>query len=76
MWRSIALYALFFLLGARLPEVWFAVADRAGILHLGAALVAVPASVLLFSVLPDAIQGLGRLVLSLVCVAAASSSPP
>lgn len=71
IWNSIALYAFFFLLGARLPQLWFAIADRAGVLLLIAALLVVPASVVLFGVLPDPVQGLGRVVLSVVCVAAA-----
>lgn len=71
VWKSIALYGFFFLLGARLPEVWAAVAARANILLLIGALVVVPASVVVFGLLPNAIQGVGRVALSVVCVTAA-----
>lgn len=71
VWRSIALYAFFFLLGARLPAVWGAVASRASIVLLLAAVAAVPASIVVFGLLPDVVEGSGRVVLSVVCVTAA-----
>jgi peptidoglycan/LPS O-acetylase OafA/YrhL len=71
VWRSIALYAFFFLLGARLPEVWMAVASRSNVLLLVAALATVPSSVAVFGLLPNIAQGAGRVTLSVVCVGAA-----
>lgn len=70
VWRSIALYCFFFLLGARFAAVWKALAARSNVWLLLAALVAVPAGILLFGVLPDAAAGVGRVVISAVCVAA------
>jgi uncharacterized membrane protein YcfT len=70
VWRSMAMYLFFFLLGARLAEVWKALAARSGWMLLIAALVVIPAGVLLFIRLPDAADGVARIALSLVCVAA------
>lgn len=70
VWRSIAMYLFFFLLGARLPWVWRALAARAGWLPLAAAVVAIPAGIVLFTRLPDALDGIARIALSVVCVAA------
>ena len=71
IWNSIALYAFFFLLGARLPEVWSAVAAHANALLVIAGLMAVPASIAVFGILPNAVQGIARVGLSIVCVTAA-----
>ncbi|WP_322409949.1 acyltransferase family protein [Microbacterium invictum] len=71
VWTSIALYLFFFLLGARLPKVWSTLADRSNPAVAALALVVVPGCILVFSVLPDALEGVGRVVLSVVCVAAA-----
>lgn len=68
-WSSIALYAFFFVLGARLPGVWTAVADRANVWWLIVGLAAIAASVLGFGLVPDALRGAARVVLSIVCVA-------
>lgn len=70
VWHSIAIYAFFFLLGARLPRVWSTVADRATGPFAIIAPAAIVASVLVFGQLPDPLQGIGRIVLSLVCVLA------
>lgn len=71
VWNSIAIYAFFFLLGARLPELWGAVAARANTLLLVVALAAVPASIVVFGMLPTVVQGVARVGLSVVCVTAA-----
>ena len=70
VWRSVAMYLFFFLLGARLPEVWRAVAARANIPLLVVALVVVPVSMAGFSFIPGIGRGVGRIALSVVCVAA------
>lgn len=70
VWRSVAMYLFFFLLGARLPEVWRAVAARADVWLLVAALVVVPAAMAAFSFIPGVARGVGRITLSVVCVAA------
>jgi uncharacterized membrane protein YcfT len=70
VWRSVAMYLFFFLLGARLPALWKALAARAGWVPLLAAVVAIPAGIVLFTLLPDALDGAARIALSVVCVAA------
>ncbi|MEU1971725.1 acyltransferase family protein [Microbacterium sp. NPDC019599] len=70
VWRSIALYLLFFLLGARLSDAWKSLAARADLRLLVAALLAIPAGILLFGLLPDSLAGPARVCLSVVCVAA------
>jgi len=71
IWDSIALYAFFFLLGARIPVLWFAVAERATIPLLIVALLVVVAGALIFGALPEPVQGLARVVLSALSVTAA-----
>jgi uncharacterized membrane protein YcfT len=71
VWRSIAMYAFFFLCGARLRDVWTSLAARANIRLMLAGAVAVVASVAVFPLLPDALRGVGRITLSLICVVAA-----
>ncbi|QIG38552.1 acyltransferase family protein [Microbacterium sp. 4R-513] len=70
VWRSVAMYLFFFLLGARLPDVWRAVAARANIPLLVVAIVVVPAAMAGFSFIPGIGRGVGRIGLSVVCVAA------
>lgn len=70
VWRSVLLYAFFFLLGLRGTAIWRRVAAAANPVTAVIALVAIPAAMLLFSVLPGALVGIGRVALSLVCVAA------
>jgi uncharacterized membrane protein YcfT len=70
VWRSVMMYGFFFLLGARLPELWRAVAARANLLLLAAAIVIVPASMVAFGFVPGPLRGVGRITLSLVCVVA------
>ncbi|PWJ55131.1 Uncharacterized membrane protein YcfT [Quadrisphaera granulorum] len=70
VWRSVAMYAFFFLLGARLSQVWTSLAARATLMKaVGAALV-VPLSVVAFTLLPVPLRGIGRTSLSLLCVIA------
>jgi uncharacterized membrane protein YcfT len=70
VWRSVAMYMFFFLLGARLPDVWRAVAARANVLLLVVAIAVVPAAMASFTFIPGPARGLGRVTLSLVCVVA------
>ncbi|MGC5172934.1 acyltransferase family protein [Micromonospora sp. DT81.3] len=70
VWRSVAMYMFFFLLGARLPEVWRSVAARANPVLLVAAIIAVPAAMAAFSFIPGPARGVGRMALSVVCVTA------
>ncbi|TNM59475.1 hypothetical protein FHN55_20820 [Streptomyces sp. NP160] len=70
VWRSVAMYAFFFLLGARLPHVWKALADRATVVLAVVAAVAIPLSLVAFTLLPAVLRGAGRIGLSALCVAA------
>ncbi len=70
VWRSVMMYGFFFLLGARLPEVWRAVAARANLALLAVAIVLVPLSMVAFAFVPGVLRGVGRITLSLVCVVA------
>lgn len=70
VWRSIALYLFFFLLGARFADVWKALAARSNLLLLLAAVVAVPAGIVVFGFVPDIAAGVARVLLSVVCVCA------
>ena len=70
VWRSVAMYMFFFLLGARLPEVWRAVAARANVALLVVAIIVVPAAMAAFSFIPGPARGVGRIALSVICVAA------
>ena len=70
VWRSVAMYMFFFLLGARLPEVWRAVAARANLVLLVAAIIVVPAAMAAFSYIPGPVQGAARIALSVISVAA------
>jgi uncharacterized membrane protein YcfT len=70
VWRSVALYLFFFLLGVRLPDLWKAIAERSTVLLLLPAVVVIPLGFFVFTKLPDAAEGVARVVLSVVCVAA------
>lgn len=70
IWRSIALYLFFFVLGVRATTRWKALAARSRPWWIVPALVIVPVSFALFTVVPSAAAGVARVVLSVVCVAA------
>ncbi|MFL2000135.1 acyltransferase family protein [Microbacterium sp. A1-JK] len=70
VWRSIGLYLFFFVLGARLPDVWKTVAARSTAVLLIPAILVIPLGFFLFTRLPDAAEGIARVLLSVVCVAA------
>ncbi|HWI31643.1 MAG TPA: acyltransferase family protein [Microbacterium sp.] len=70
VWRSVALYLFFFLLGARLSDLWKGVAARANVVLLVVAVVAIPAGILAFTLIDDPFRGASRVALSVLCVAA------
>jgi uncharacterized membrane protein YcfT len=70
VWRSVMLYAFFFLLGARGAALWRRLAEAANPVTAVVALLVIPASMAVFSVLPGIFVGVGRVALSAVCVAA------
>lgn len=70
VWRSVAMYLFFFVLGARLPTVWRAWAARPGWAPAVAGVAVIPVAVLLYTLSPAAIDPLARVLLSTVCVAA------
>lgn len=70
VWRSIALYLLFFALGARGAGLWRALAERTRAWWAVPALIVVPAAFAAFSAVPSAATGAARVLLSTVCVAA------
>lgn len=70
VWRSIALYLFFFLLGARLSDLWKGIAARANVALLVVAVLAIPLGILLFTRIGDPFRGVSRVALSVLCVAA------
>ena len=70
VWHSVMMYAFFFLLGVHATRLCRTLAERATLPLAVPAVIMIPAGMALFSVLPHALQGVGRIVLSTVCVAA------
>ncbi|MFZ8757478.1 acyltransferase family protein [Microbacterium sp. HMH0099] len=70
IWRSIALYLLFFLLGVHGSDLWKALAARTRAWWAVPALLLVPAAFGVFTLVPSAGAGAARVLLSTVCVAA------
>ncbi|MFJ4038392.1 acyltransferase family protein [Microbacterium sp. NPDC090007] len=70
IWRSIALYLFFFVLGVRATTRWKDLAARTRVWWAVPAVVVVPVAFAVFTVVPSAAAGVARVVLSVVCVAA------
>lgn len=70
VWRSIALCLFFFVLGARAPRLWAALAARTRAWWAIVAALVIPAAFVAFSFVPDVAEGIARVALSTVCVAA------
>lgn len=70
VWRSIALYLFFFLLGVHGRTVLFALADRSRAWWAIPAALVVPAAMLVYSRVPGLVAPAARVILSVVCVLA------
>lgn len=69
-WKSIAMYGFFFVLGVHGSKLWQRIADRSNLAWAPLAVLAIPGGMALFTVFPDALQGVARVALSTICVAA------
>ncbi|WP_395244586.1 acyltransferase family protein [Agromyces sp. MMS24-K17] len=69
-WKSIAMYGFFFVLGVHGSKLWQGIAERSKLAWAPLALFAIPGGMALFTLFPDALQGVARIALSTVCVAA------
>lgn len=70
IWRSIALYLLFFFLGVSGSHLWKSLAARTRAWWAVPAVLVVPAAFAVFALVPAAGAGVARVLLSTICVAA------